>query len=183
MEGGGFEATRGPARPGPSLEPPADPAGASSLQGLSLIAQIMRGRELAAAAAGLPPLDSDQVLDLQRTAGNQLTTGALARWIVALGRLDPVLEVRVSCTAGDRARYAITLQGPAGGASVRTTLGAGDAATVSLVLAEAFGDGDLEGGIVLRIAGPDGAATSADVPLPFLGPLTLALGEARFVAS
>ena len=94
------------------------------------------------------------MLDLQRTAGNQLTTGALARWIVALGRLDPVLEVRVSCTAGDRARYAITLQGPAGGASVQATLGAGDAATVSLVLAEAFGDGDAEGGLVLRIAGP-----------------------------
>jgi hypothetical protein len=51
------------------------------------------------------------------------------------------------------------------------------------MLAEAFGDGDTEGGIVLRIAGPDGAATSAAVPLPFLGPLTLALGEARFVAA
>ena len=46
----------------------------------SLVARIMRGRELAAAAAGLPPLDSDQVLDLQQTAGNRLTTGALARW-------------------------------------------------------------------------------------------------------
>ena len=45
----------------------------------------MRGRELAAAAAGLPPLDSDQVLDLQRTAGNQLTTGALSRWTDGLG--------------------------------------------------------------------------------------------------
>ena len=45
----------------------------------------MRGRELAAAAAGLPPLDSDQVLDLQRTAGNRLTTGALARWTDGLG--------------------------------------------------------------------------------------------------
>ena len=31
-------------------------------------------------AAGIPPLDSDQVLDLQRTAGNRLTTGALGRW-------------------------------------------------------------------------------------------------------
>ena len=81
MEGGQFSGERTPARPGPSFEPPADPgAGGPSVHGLSLVARIMRGRELAATAAGLPPLDSDQVLDLQRTAGNQLTTGALARW-------------------------------------------------------------------------------------------------------
>jgi hypothetical protein len=180
MEGGGFEATRGPARPGPAFEPPADPAGPTSLHGLSLIAQILRGRELAAEAAGLPPLDSEQVLDLQRSAGNQLTTGALARWIVALGRIDPVLEVQVSCTAGERAPYAVTLQGPAGGATVRAALGAGDAATVVLDLAEAFGDA--EGELALRIAGP-GGETAAAVPLPLLGPLTLAVGDARFVVA
>ena len=70
-----------PARPGPGFEPPADPgAGGPSVHGLSLVARIMRGRELAAEAAGIPPLDSDQVLDLQRTAGNSLTTSALSRW-------------------------------------------------------------------------------------------------------
>ena len=77
---GGFEAERGTARPAPGFEPPVDPGGGPSLRGLALVARIMRGRELAADAAGIPPLDSDQVLDLQRTAGNQLTTGALARW-------------------------------------------------------------------------------------------------------
>lgn len=77
---GGFEAERGPARQAPGFEPPVDPGSGPSLQGLALVARIMRGRELAADAAGIPPLDSDQVLDLQRTAGNQLTTGALARW-------------------------------------------------------------------------------------------------------
>jgi hypothetical protein len=46
----------------------------------ALVEQIVRGRELAAEAAGLPPLDSEQVLDLQRSAGNRLTSGALARW-------------------------------------------------------------------------------------------------------
>ena len=81
VEGGGFIGERGPARPGPSLEPPIDPdGGGPSVHGLSLVARIMRGRELAAEAAGIPPLDSEQVLDLQRTAGNSLTTGALARW-------------------------------------------------------------------------------------------------------
>jgi len=81
VEGGGFIGERGPVRPGPSLEPPIDPdGGGPSVHGLSLVARIMRGRELAAEAAGIPPLDSEQVLDLQRTAGNSLTTGALARW-------------------------------------------------------------------------------------------------------
>ena len=78
MEGGQFSGERTPARPGPSFEPPGDPgAGGPSVHGLSLVARIMRGRELAAEAAGIPPLDSDQVLDLQRTAGNSLTTNAL----------------------------------------------------------------------------------------------------------
>jgi len=84
---GGFEAERGAARQGPGFEPPADPgAGHPSVHGLSLIAQIVRGRELAAEAAGVPPLGSDQVLDLQRSAGNQLTAGALARWTDLLGQ-------------------------------------------------------------------------------------------------
>ena len=80
MEAGGHEpGVRAPGRSGPAYVPPADPGG-PSVHGLSLVARIMRGRELATAAAGLPPLDSDQVLDLQQTAGNRLTTGALARW-------------------------------------------------------------------------------------------------------
>src|ERR671910_1830662 len=81
MEGGQFSGGGSSARPGPGLEPPADPgAGGPSVRGLSLVARIMRGRELAAEAAGIPPLDSDQVMDLQRTAGNSLTTHALSRW-------------------------------------------------------------------------------------------------------
>jgi hypothetical protein len=81
MEGGQFSSERSAARPGPGFEPPADPAaGDPSVHGLSLVARIMRGRELVAEAAGIPPLDSDQVLDLQRTAGNSLTTSALSRW-------------------------------------------------------------------------------------------------------
>ena len=94
MEGGGHEGMRGSERPRPSFEPPADPAVAGSLHGLSLVAQIMRGRELAAAAAGLPPLDSDQVLDLQRSAGNQLTHHALGRWIDAFGTDPPARSRR-----------------------------------------------------------------------------------------
>src|SRR5688500_16289544 len=105
---GGFEATRGPARPAPSFEPPADPGGPSA-GGLSLAAQILRGRALAAAAAGLPPLDSDQVLDLQRTAGNLLTGGALARWVDALAAYAPAGEARISCTAGAPGQYEIAL--------------------------------------------------------------------------
>jgi hypothetical protein len=74
------EGERDSARPVPGFEPPVDPGAGSSLRGLALVARIMRGRELAAGAAGIPPLESDQVLDLQRSAGNRLTTGALARW-------------------------------------------------------------------------------------------------------
>jgi hypothetical protein len=66
------------------FEPPVDPGDGPSLRGLALVARIMRGRELAADAAGIPPLDSDQVLDLQRAAGNRLTSGALSRWTDAL---------------------------------------------------------------------------------------------------
>src|SRR5215208_7105572 len=74
---GSFHRETAPQPPG--FEPPAGPGG-PSFGGLSLVARIMRGRELAAEAAGIPPLDSDQVLDLQRTAGNSLTTSALSRW-------------------------------------------------------------------------------------------------------
>jgi hypothetical protein len=164
MEGSGFEATRGPARQGPSFEPPADPAGGPSIGGLSLIAQILRGRELAAAAAGLPPLDSEQVLDLQRTAGNLLTGGALARWVDVL----PVYAgpARIDCTAGAPARYEIALDDvPVATAAMAE----GDAVTVTL-----------PPGRVLRITGPDGAAASAQLPAD--APVVLALGDARFVA-
>jgi hypothetical protein len=166
MEGSGFEAFRGPARPGPSFEPPADPATGPSTGGLSLLAQILRGRELAAAAAGLPPLDSDQVLDLQRTAGNLLTSGALARWVDALGVYALPGEVRIDCTAGAPAQYEIALDD----APVATALMAeGDAVTVQL-----------PPGIALRITAPDGTAASAELPAE--APIALALGDARFVA-
>src|SRR5690349_14313755 len=160
----GFEGLRGPARPGPSLEPPADPGG-PGLGGLSLIAQILRGRELAAAAAGLPPLDSDQVLDLQRTAGHQLTSGALSRWTEALAAYLPAGEPHLTSTAGAPAQYELALDGvPVATAA----LAEGDALTVAL-----------PAGRELRIAGPDGAATAE---LPAEAPVTLALGRARFVA-
>ena len=72
-----------PRPPAPQFEPPLDPGDAKSLRELAAVARMVRG-ERAADAAGVPPLDSDQVLDLQRTAGNRLTAGALARWIEAL---------------------------------------------------------------------------------------------------
>jgi hypothetical protein len=50
------------------------------VHGLALIARIMQAEELAADAAGIPPLDSDQVLDLQKSAGKRLTEQALLRW-------------------------------------------------------------------------------------------------------
>jgi hypothetical protein len=71
-------------RPAPEYEPPVEPGDEQSLRGLAAVARIVRGRERAADAAGVPPLDSDQVLDLQRTAGNRLTAGALERWLAAL---------------------------------------------------------------------------------------------------
>jgi hypothetical protein len=165
MEGSGFEAFRGPARPGPSFEPPADPAG-PSIGGLSLIAQILRGRELAAAAAGLPPLDSDQVLDLQRSAGNMLTSGALSRWVDALGVYAAPGAVRIDCTAGAPAQYEFALDDVPVATAV---MAEGDAVTVQL-----------PPGIVLRITAPDGTAASAELPAE--APLALAVGTARFVA-
>ncbi len=166
MEGSGFEAARGPARPGPSFEPPSDPAGGLSIGGLSLVAQILRGRELAAAAAGLPPLDSDQVLDLQRTAGNLLTSGALSRWVDPLAVHQAAGEVHVSCTAGEPADYEMALDGvPVATAA----LAEGDTVRVRL-----------PPGRMLRITGPDG--TAAEAELPAEAPVALALGAARFVA-
>ena len=169
MEGSDFETTRGPARPGPSFEPPADPAGGPSLRGLALIAQIMRGRELAADAAGLPPLDSDQVLDLQRSAGNRLTGGALERWTVPV---VAVLELHVSCTAGERRRYRIAIADTV----LEATLGAGD--TTAMTVAPGA-----EQALALRIAAPDGTTAHAELPLPFLVPVAIAVGDARFVVS
>jgi hypothetical protein len=167
MEGGQFSGERTPARPGPSFEPPADPgAGGPSVHGLSLVARIMRGRELAAEAAGIPPLDSDQVLDLQRTAGNLLTSGALARWVDALAVYQPAGELHVSCTAGTAARYEVALDG----VTVATAaLAEGDTVSVRL-----------PPGRMLRLTGPDG--TAAEAELPAEAPVALALGDARFVA-
>jgi hypothetical protein len=160
---GGFETTRGPAQPGTSHEPPADPSDRGR-GGLPLIARILRGRELAAEAAGLPPLDSDQVLDLQRTAGNRLTSGALARWVDALQARAG--ELRISCTAGAAADYEIALDDvPVATAAMAE----GDAVTVQL-----------PPGSMLRITAADG--TSAQAELPQEAPVALALGAARFVA-
>ena len=146
---GGFEAERDSARPAPAFEPPVDPGAGPSLRGLALVARIMRGRELAADAAGIPPLDSDQVLDLQRTAGNRLTAGALGRWtdVLAewpvdaavpqelLGRLlparakDPQLHAEI-CAALDALgpTIVVRVRGPAGEAEVAVRGPAGGAA-------------------------------------------------------
>jgi hypothetical protein len=59
--------------PAPRFEPPADPGEPPAR---TLAARIVTAPD----ADGTPPLDADQVLDLQRSAGNRLTTGALARW-------------------------------------------------------------------------------------------------------
>ena len=77
---GGFDPELASARPAPEFEPPLEPGPGPSLHGLALIARILRAEELAADAAGIPPLDSDQVLDLQQSAGNRLTEKALSRW-------------------------------------------------------------------------------------------------------
>src|SRR5687768_12701365 len=102
----GFEARPQPARRGPELEPPVDPGDGPSPRGLALVARILGGRGLAADAAGIPPLDSDQVLDLQQTAGNRLTSGALARWTDALPARENVaqdlLRQLLSAKAADR---------------------------------------------------------------------------------
>ena len=150
----GFEPQR---RPAPEFEPPVEPGDGTSLRGLSAAARIMRGPS--ADADGVPPLDTDQVLDLQRTAGNRLTAGALARWIealpqeniaqelleglfadpglhdaiaAALDSLDPCLELHVT---GPNESTAVEIRGPKGGAAQRVT----PPATVELSFNELFG--------------------------------------------
>jgi hypothetical protein len=132
-------------RPAPEFEPPVEPGDGTSLRGLAAVAKIIRANELAADAAGIPPLDSDQVLDLQRTAGNRLTAGALARWIealpqenvaqelleglfadpglhdaiaAALDSLDPWLELHVT---GPNESTILDVRGPKGGGAQRIT--------------------------------------------------------------
>jgi len=166
---GGFEAERGTERPEPGFEPPVDPASGPSLHGLALVARIMRGRELAADAAGIPPLDSDQVLDLQRTAGNRLTTGALTLWTdlltedrtgpqallarllvagaadrerhaTALDDLAPRLRLHVSCTGPAGGPIEIGLRGPTGQSWVGTAaLAPGESTMLEIPFAAAFG--------------------------------------------
>jgi hypothetical protein len=137
-----MEARRESERAAPSFEPPVDPGAGPSLRGLVLAARIARGPERAADAAGVPPLDSDQVLDLQRTAGNRLTAGALTRWVdalpaersiaqellarlfddpalhdeicAALDALEPTLAVHVT---GPAMPQTVDVLGPHGGAS------------------------------------------------------------------
>ena len=207
----------------PGHEPPVDPGGGPSYGGLSLVARILRGRELAAEAAGIPPLDSDQVLDLQRTAGNQLTTGALARWIdglqaaeaaaalepfahpghaerhapevllgllgiaaahhpaahaqiaAALEAMEPVVEVRLSCVAGEQAGAEITV---AGAEPAVTDLFQDDAFTVELPCAAVFGplaDHRGDNGIPFSAAG-------TSVRLTLGAPQVIQAGGARLVA-
>jgi len=146
-------------RSAPQFEPPVEPGDGTSLRGLAAVARIARGRELATDAAGVPPLDSDQVLDLQRTAGNRLTAGALARWIdavpqesvaqqlleglfadpalhdtiaAALDALDPRIEVHVD---GPPEPTDLEVIGPRGGVARRVT----PPATVELSFDALFG--------------------------------------------
>ncbi len=188
MEGSGFIGERGPARAGPSFEPPADPgAGGPSVHGLSLVARIMRGRELAAEAAGIPPLDSDQVMDLQRTAGNSLTTHALSRWTDVLeaaiagqeaaalasfrtpedalrhppdALLDRLLPARAADPAA-HAAIAAALDSLAPTVWTRVTCTAGPGAAVAVA-----------------VSGPAGARTGALAELAPGGTVELALGFA-----
>jgi hypothetical protein len=196
---GGFEAERDSARPAPSFEPPVDPGTGPSLRGLALVARIMRGRELAADAAGIPPLDSDQVLDLQRTAGNRLTAGALGRWTDALADwpADPVvpqellarlLPARAAdaelhaaiCAALDALEPTVVLRlrGPAGVAEIALRGPAGEAKAALRL--DPGSDATVE--LPFRAAfgaaaglGPGDAlaisvgATTLELPIPFAG--------------
>jgi hypothetical protein len=209
---GGFEAERGTARPEPGFEPPVEPGGGPSPHALSLVARIMRGRELAGDAAGIPPLEPDQVLDLQRTAGNMLTAGALSRWTdlghagllqrmlaargsdpalhaalcSALDALELQLQVRVSCTEGPAARVAIEIDGPAGSASLGTVaLEPGISASGELALAGAFGPAAAIAAdqvLTVRLAASDGSTATAELTLPFAAPATIPLGRSRYEA-
>jgi hypothetical protein len=178
----GFEPHR---RPAPKFEPPVEPGDGTSLRGLAAVARIARGRELATDAAGVPPLDSDQVLDLQRTAGNRLTAGALARWIDALPResvaqqlleglfadpalhdtiaaaldaLDPIIEIHVD---GPPEPTNLEITGPRGGVARTVTL----PATVELSFNALFGPAAaIEPHAALRITRED---RTLDRKLPF----------------
>lgn len=203
---GGFEAERGTARPRPGFEPPVDPGAGPSLHGLALVARIMRGREIAADAAGIPPIDSDQVLDLQRSAGNRLTTGALARWtegaaeqsvaqelfgqLFAARAADPGLydgicaaldglapQISVS-VSGPESPVEIELRGPAGAVAATAAV---PPATVELPFAGAFGRAaEIEPEHVLGLTV---AGHALELPVPFAGPVTaggyVALAELR----
>jgi len=191
VEGGGFIGERGPARPGPGFEPPADPgAGGPSIHGLSLVARIMRGRELAAEAAGIPPLDSDQVLDLQRTAGNSLTSGALARWTDVLeaalageeqAALAPfkTVEAALRHDPGDLLDHLLPARAidPSAHAAIASALDAIDPSVRVRVSCTAAGE---SGRVELTAAGPAGGrvAASADLRSGTAAVLELRFGAA-----
>jgi hypothetical protein len=195
----GFEARRDSARPAPSFEPPVDPGAGPSVRGLVFAARIARGPERAVDAAGVPPLDSDQVLDLQRTAGNRLTAGALSRWADALpaeesiaqelfGRLfdDPGLHDEI-CAAlealaptvavhltGPPDTVALDVLGPRGGAA----FGVIPPQTVVLPFDALFGPAvaiEPDDGMTLTIA----RQHTVHLPVPFAQPATAGGYEAR----
>jgi len=186
MEGGQFSGERTPARPGPSFEPPADPgAGGPSVHGLSLVARIMRGRELAAEAAGIPPLDSDQVLDLQRTAGNSLTTGALARWTDLLAAalageeqaaLDPFRTVEDALRHPPDLLLELLLPAAAADPGAHAAIaGALDALDPRIRVRVSCTEG-AGGAVVLTASGPAGGRSEQPADLAPGGSTTLELG-------
>jgi hypothetical protein len=217
---GSFRRETAPQPPG--FEPPVEPGG-PSFGGLSLVARILRGRELAAEAAGIPPLDSDQVLDLQRTAGNQLTTGALARWVdglqaaetaaalepfaspghsegqdpelllsllpiaathhpaahrqiaAALEALDPLVEIRCTCVAGEQLAAELAV---AGHEPTVADLYQDDAFTVEVPCSTLFGPpADYRGDGTIALRAQD---TTAQLTLGV--PQVVQAGGARLVA-
>jgi hypothetical protein len=140
----GFERER---RPAPEFEPPVEPGDGTSLRGLAAVAKIFRANELAADAAGIPPLDSDQVLDLQRTAGKALPHENVAQELLeglfadtglhdaiaaALDSLEPCLELHVT---GPNEPTILDVKGPQGGGAQRIT----PPATVELSFNALFG--------------------------------------------
>jgi hypothetical protein len=186
-----MEARRESERSAPSFEPPVDPGAGPSLRGLVLAARIARGPERAADAAGVPPLDSDQVLDLQRTAGNRLTAGALTRWVdslpaeasiaqellgrlfaeptlhdaicAALDALEPTLAVHLT---GPDATVTLDVHGPQGGAAFDVT----PPQTIVLPFNALFGPAQTiepTDGITLKLA-----QHTLELPVPFTRPAT-----------
>jgi hypothetical protein len=164
----GFDSERGSARPAPGFEPPVE-------------------------QTGIPRLEADQVLDLQRTAGNRLTAGALARWTGPLDRtvaqqlLGRLLAARTAdpglydaiCAAIDglEPRICVQLSGPPGAVAVELRGPAGAAwfadvvpATFELPFALAFGRAaeiEPEHALELTVAGH-----AIELPLPFADPGT-----------